>query len=520
MKRPLLIDFKQERIRVLHYTWIAFYITFYVWFNLAPLATTMLRDIDWLTREHIKILLICNVAMTIPARILIGALIDRYGPRLVFSVLMIVMALPTFFFAFGNSFMQLLFARLVLSSIGAGFVIGIRMIAQWFPPKLMGRAEGFYAGWGNFGSAAVAMTLPWITLTLFGDWFGLGDDSWRWAIALNGVVLIVYGIMYYFLVRDMPEGKKFVGSKKVEPMIVSSWGDLIQYLVWSLPLVGALGILVWRIGGVKIGGTSLINSGTHASLVLSLTYGALAVVYVVHVVKTLQINVPVLKAGVPEADKYHWGSIAALNSTYFANFGAELAVVSMLPIFFETTFKNLTNGAGDLIMTATLAGLVAASFAFVNLFARPLGGLLSDTLKNRKRTMLIYMLGITIGFLGMASIGQYGPVDSDGTQAIVPMFDGIWWLVAAIIITIVCSIFVQGAEGATFAIIPMVKKEMTGQIAGMAGAYGNVGAVVYLVIFSVVDAKTFFYIIAAGAAISFLFCWYMLEEPAAAFAEE
>ncbi len=120
----------------------------------------------------------------------------------------------------------------------------------------------------------------------------------------------------------------------------------------------------------------------------------------------------------------------------------------------------------------------------------------------------------------MASIGQYGPVDSEGVQTIIPMFDGIWWLATAVIITVFCSIFVQGAEGATFAIIPMVKKEMTGQIAGMSGAYGNVGAVVYLVIFSIVDAKTFFYIIATGAAISLLFCWFMLEEPRGAFAEE
>ena len=34
---PRLLDFKQERIRVLHYTWIAFFMTFYVWFNMAPL---------------------------------------------------------------------------------------------------------------------------------------------------------------------------------------------------------------------------------------------------------------------------------------------------------------------------------------------------------------------------------------------------------------------------------------------------------------------------------------------------
>ena len=70
--------------------------------------------------------------------------------------------------------------------------------------------------------------------------------------------------------------------------------------------------------------------------------------------------------------------------------------------------------------------------------------------------------------------------------------------------------FVQGAEGATFGIIPMIKKSMTGQIAGMAGAYGNVGAVVYLVIYSLVDDKVFFNCIATGAGISFLYCLFCL----------
>jgi len=171
-------------------------------------------------------------------------------------------------------------------------------------------------------------------------------------------------------------------------------------------------------------------------------------------------------------------------------------------------------------MTATFAGIIAASFAFVNLFARPLGGLLSDKMKNRKRTMLIYMFGIFIGFIGMANISAWGPVGAGGETMIVPTYDGMWWLVVAVVITIICSMFVQGAEGATFAVIPMIKKRMTGQIAGMAGAYGNVGAVVYLVIYSMVDAKTFFYIIAAGAALSFIYCFIFLKEPKDSFSEE
>lgn len=513
---PRLLDFHQERIRVLHFTWIAFFMTFYVWFNLAPLATTMRENTDWLTKEHIKTLGIANVALTIPARIIVGALIDRFGARIVFTWLMVSMSIPAIVFAFSGTFTQMLISRLLLSCVGAGFVIGIKMVAQWFPPKYIGRTEGFYAGWGNFGSAWAAMTLPWIAITLFGDWLGLGEDAWRWAMALNGLVLGVYGVMYYFLVRDVPDGKTLVKAKKTEPMLVSSYVDLAQYLFWSIPLVGALGLLAWRISNVDVDGEPVIGDG-----LLYAIYAVLVVVYIGHVVRTLQANLPHLRAGVPDDEKYHFGSVVALNATYFANFGAELAVVSMLPEFFEEVFAPLTRSNGDPIVTATVAGLVASSFAFVNLVARPLGGYLSDRLTNRRRTMLGYCLGIVVGFLLMAFIATWtSGVDEDGLKNIVPTFDGVWWLVVAVVITIFASIFVQGAEGATFAIIPMVNQRMTGQVAGMAGAYGNVGAVVYLVIFSLVDARTFFFILSGGALVSFLLTLLLLEEPKGAFDDD
>jgi NNP family nitrate/nitrite transporter-like MFS transporter len=512
---PKLLDFHQERIRTLHYTWIAFFMTFYVWFNLAPLSTTILDAEDWLTEENIKILLIANVALTIPARIVIGALTDRYGARRVFSALMVVMAIPAVAFALGNTFTQLLVARLFLGCVGAGFVIGIKMVAQWFPPKYVGRAEGFYAGWGNFGSAWAAMTLPWFAITVMGVWFDVGDNAWRWAIAVNGLVMGVYGVMYWFLVRDVPEGRKLVKTKKAEPMLVTSYRDLAQYLLWSIPLVGALGVLAWRVSNVDLDGSPLLSDGA-----LYAIYALLALVYVGHAVRTLQINLPYLRAGVPEDEKYHWGSVAALNATYFANFGAELAVVSMLPAFFETSFSPLRNSAGGPLVTATVAGFVAASFAFVNLVARPLGGYISDRLPNRKRTMLLYILGIVVGFALMGMITTWGAgVDADGLRNIVPMFDGVSWLVFAVLITVFASVFVQGAEGATFAIIPLINKRMTGQIAGMAGAYGNVGAVIYLVLFSLVDARTFFFVLSGGAAISFAVTFFMLQEPERAFAD-
>lgn len=59
---------------------------------------------------------------------------------------------------------------------------------------------------------------------------------------------------------------------------------------------------------------------------------------------------------------------------------------------------------------------------------------------------------------------------------------------------------------------------MTGQIAGMTGAYGNVGAVTYLTVLSFVDYQTFFYVIAATAVIGFVALLFM-EEPSGKIAE-
>lgn len=508
-----LFDFKKQEIRILHLTWIAFFLTFFVWFNFAPLASTILDSLSFLTEKHIKALLICNVALTIPGRVIVGAMVDKFGPRKVFAILMVIMAVPGLFFAFGNSFTQLVVSRLVLSVIGAGFVIGIRMTGQWFPPKHIGRAEGFYAGWGNFGSAAASGLIPVMAFTLFG-----GDDGWRWSLATSSILCGLFGFVYFFTARDLPkEGATkdyhFVAAKKMGAMPVSSYKDLIQYIFWSFPLYGALGVLAWKLGGLDVEGQPLLSA-----TIVNAIYVILGLWYLYSVFKILKENLPALKKGVPENEKYSWSSVAALNSTYFANFGAELAVVSMLPWFFQTVFATLKNAQGEQIMTVTLAGLVAGSFAFINLIARPLGGYLSDKMSNRKKTMLIYMFGITIGFFLMALIPKYGPI-VDGVQTLLPQFDGIWWLIVAVVITMVCSMFVQGAEGATFAFVPLINHKIQGKIAGMAGAYGNVGAVVYLTIYSMVDAKTFFYIVAGGAALSFLFCWLMLEEPKDSFGE-
>lgn len=472
-----LLEMERRDIRALHYTWLAFFLTFYVWFNMAPLATSMLKTAGFLTAGDIKIFAIANVALTIPGRIVIGMILDRYGPRRTFSILLVLMAVPTWFFAFGESTTQLFVARLFMSLVGCGFVIGIHMTALWFRPRDIGFAEGFYAGWGNFGSAAAAITIPTVALQFFG-----GDNGWRWAIATSGFIMAVYGVFYWFAITDGPTAGTLKKSRKAGALEVSTWRDLWLYCIFLIPLNGILCLLVYRL-------TNMDYITAQAALVC---YVVIALAVLLQIYKAITINAPILKAGVPEDDKYPFSSVAALNVTYFANFGAELAVVSMLPMFFQETWS----------LDATTAGLVASSFAFVNLWARPLGGFISDRVGNRRKVMLGYMLGIGIGFFLMGMLGSK------------------WPLFIAICITIGCSVFVQGAEGATFGIIPSIKRRLTGQISGMAGAYGNVGAVFYLFVFTMVDANTFFYIIAAGAFISWALCLVWLKEPQGGFGDE
>ena len=98
------------------------------------------------------------------------------------------------------------------------------------------------------------------------------------------------------------------------------------------------------------------------------------------------------------------------------------------------------------------------------------------------------------------------------------LVDSAWPLWLAIVTAMACSFFVQAGEGAVFAVVPLIKRRLTGQIAGMTGAYGNVGAVVYLTVYSLVDASTFFLVIAATAVLGFVTLLF-LEEPQGHMAE-
>lgn len=462
------------KMKILHFSWIAFFITFLVWFNHAPMIQAIADSLQ-LTKSEVKTLLILNVALTIPARVLIGMLTDKFGPRLIYSGLLALCSIPCFTFALAESYTQLALSRFLLGFIGAGFVIGIRMVSEWFPHHELGTAEGVYGGWGNFGSAAAAMSLPTIAL-LFG-----GENGWRYAVGLTGLISLVFAFIYYSNVSDTPKGSTYFKPKNLGALEVCSKGDLFLLLLMKIPMYAALGLLTWKLSPNSVAMIDHMSAYT--------IYGLLAALYLYDSFHVYRVNIKRLVMPVPELHRYKFKQVAVLNILYFATFGSELAVISMLPLFFAEVFE----------LNMIYAGLLASAYAFMNLVSRPGGGWLSDRF-GRKPTLLVLTAGLAAGYFSMG------------------MIDNSWPLILAVATAMACSFFVQSGEGAVFAIVPLIKRRLTGQIAGMTGAYGNVGAVVYLTVLSVVDYQTFFYFIGATALVGFVTLLFM-EEPRGQMAE-
>jgi NNP family nitrate/nitrite transporter-like MFS transporter len=461
--------------RILHLTWFAFFLSFLVWFNHAPLLVAMRETFD-LTDQQIKTLLILNVALTIPARIVVGMLVDALGPKRMFSILLFISSILCFGFAMAETYERLALMRFLLGFSGAGFVIGIRLISEWFPARQLGIAEGIYGGWGNFGSAAAAMTLPSLAL-LIG-----GDDGWRYAVGLTGMMALIYSFIFYFSVTDTPKGSTYFKPKKNGAMEVTSKGDFFLYLVMNIPMYAALAVLAWKLGPSN---TGMLSAGFVNS-----AYALLAGLYLFQAVRIYQVNKHVFTSVIPEIDRYSFRQVAVLDLAYMVTFGSELAVVSMLPLFFMDTFD----------LSIVTAGLLGSFFGTMCLVARPSGGWISDKL-GRKTTLVVVLAGLVVGYLLMSQIGSNWPV------------------ALAVLVTVFCALFVHFGTGAVFAVVPLVKRRLTGQIAGMAGAYGNVGGVTFLTVLSFVSPMIFFMVIAGSALVTLVVVAFFLEEPEGHMAE-
>ncbi|WP_324671444.1 MFS transporter [Hymenobacter sp. GOD-10R] len=398
---------KGVQMRAFHITWLTFFFCFFGWFGIAPLMP-LVREQLHLDKGQVGNIIIASVSATILARLLVGRLCDSLGPRLTYSMLLVVGAIPVMLIGLSDSYESFLLFRFVIGIIGASFVITQFHTSMMFAPNVVGTANAVAGGWGNLGGGIANIVMPLVA----GAFVSLGyvdkANSWRLAMVVPGVILLIMAVVYYKFTVDTPRG---------------NFSD------------------IQRDTTAKKKGTFAVALKDYRTWILALAYGAC--------------------------------------------FGIEITVDNVASIYFVDHYKA----------TLVMAGLLAGIFGFMNIFARGLGGYVSD-IAGRAYGMSgkWYLLGILLLLEGLG----------------IAYFSQAATLTLAIMTMLLFALFLKMANGCTYSIVPFVNKQAIGSVSGIVGAGGNLGAMLVGFLFkseNISYSTAFLYIgigVAATGAIVFL----------------
>jgi NNP family nitrate/nitrite transporter-like MFS transporter len=232
-----LLDFKTRPMRAFHITWFTFFLCFFGWFGIAPLMPIIREDLH-LTKGQIGNIIIASVAITVFARLFFGWLCDKIGPRISYSILLILGSIPVMCIGFSNSYESFLLFRLAIGMIGASFVITQYHTSVMFAPNVVGTANAMAAGWGNMGGGVTLMVMPLIFAVFTGIGY-IDADAWRYSMIVPGFALFIMGFVYYFFTTDTPAGNfadlpADSAAEKNKTSQVSFFSACKDYRIWVL----------------------------------------------------------------------------------------------------------------------------------------------------------------------------------------------------------------------------------------------------------------------------------------------
>ncbi len=140
-----------------------------------------------------------SVALAIPVllgslgRIPLGMLTDRYGGRLIFSVVMVSSIAPALMMGFVVDYWQLIFCGFFIGIALASFSVGVGLVSGWYPAEKQGMALGVY-GAGNIGQSLAAFGSPVLATAL----------GFRWGFWTFGVLLLAWLAVFLLKAENAP----------------------------------------------------------------------------------------------------------------------------------------------------------------------------------------------------------------------------------------------------------------------------------------------------------------------------
>lgn len=178
--------------------------------------------------------------------------------------------------------------------------------------------------------------------------------------------------------------------------------------------------------------------------------------------------------------------------TYLCSFGSELAINAILSAYYVKNFPHLN---------PTRAANLSAIFGFLNFATRPLGGFVSDFLyKVTGRSLWAKKICITVcGTLTGAFLILIGFLDPHELSTMVGLVS-------------LMAIFLEAGNGANFGLVPHVHPHANGVVSGTTGAAGNLGGILFSIIFRFMDhgtnyAKAFWVSGIIHIGLNLALCW-------------
>lgn len=386
--------------------------------------------------------------------------------------------------------------RFFIGILGGSFVPCQVWSTGFFDKNIVGTANALTGGWGNAGGGVTYFIMP----AVFDSFVSHGhsmDQAWRLTFIVPLVVLIVTGLSLLLLCPDTPMGK---------------WSERVMHVQENLHSHGINDAVIVTVpGSVTEKPSDSHNSydkhnssredgrsNNSASIEENGNFGPNhlagheAPLSSAEMVQTAQGEVIVKPSPREALDVARSPQSWVLMLCYACSFGGELAINSILSAYYLAKFPALGQ---------TRASNWAAMFGFLNFATRPAGGIVADVLYNRwgrsvwLKKCWIHVCGAVTGAL-LVVIGRADPRD-------LATFNGLIALMA---------VFLEMGNGANFALVPHVHPHANGILSGLTGGIGNLGGVIFAIIFRFVGGgadygKAFWVIGCIHVGINVLTSW-------------
>jgi NNP family nitrate/nitrite transporter-like MFS transporter len=158
-------------------------------------------------------------------RLVLGVWTDRYGGRLVFTLVMLAGSLATFLLSYATTYPMMLLAALGVGIAGGSFAVGIAYVSRWYSKERQGTALGIF-GMGNVGAAVTKLLAPFVMVAL----------GWTAVAQIWAAALAVMAVIYWFTTSDDPVLRARREGKAKALSLMDQLAPLADARVWRFSL--------------------------------------------------------------------------------------------------------------------------------------------------------------------------------------------------------------------------------------------------------------------------------------------